>query len=371
MPSVAADWKCISQEYDDPISEGWNMNEFDDSAWPEATFEGNNTEANGPYVWRGRTVEGLPAETEFFYGPDWRQPLAFCRMNQRPLEERIGDSDVCVPVMDDFIALINEAVNHYEMVVSGLEATRKARDDTILELGSNLENINHNIDTTQGQLEDEEGWRADDLETYAGEIANLNQLHIDQTTELIGQLDTQCQNDLSAKETALETEWTNNINELNAEHEGIVNALHISNAAAKEQALNNQHEELTTKYSGLQNDFIEEHNAFVLQKEAEYAGVISNIEGAHADALIDLDATHKQQIADAEAALNTAHEAEVQGINDQFDLDIQAIHDHYTNLIAHEAEVMGDQIDELTKKHDYLYEACTTVQVVDGELHVE
>jgi hypothetical protein len=36
--------------------------------------------------------------------------------------------------------------------------------------------------------------------------------------------------------------------------------------------------------------------------------------------------------------------------------------------LKEQSEVMGAEIDRLTRKHDYLYESCTTVQVVDGEL---
>lgn len=36
--------------------------------------------------------------------------------------------------------------------------------------------------------------------------------------------------------------------------------------------------------------------------------------------------------------------------------------------IKEQKEVMGAEIDRLTRKHDYLYESCTTVQSVNGEL---
>lgn len=48
-------------------------------------------------------------------------------------------------------------------------------------------------------------------------------------------------------------------------------------------------------------------------------------------------------------------------------MDLTNVFDQATSEAA---KGYGDEIDRLTRKHDYLYESCTTVQVVNGELVV-
>lgn len=137
----------------------------------------------------------------------------------------------------------------------------------------------------------------------------------------------------------------------------------------------------------------------------EHNETVANLENQHAEdtaqAASDAAKAKADAVADEQERLNAEYTAEVnkligehtetvEGLAEDIDAltaqkdkkyfdDMAAKEQEYeASLLAIEAENSRQaaitygkyeaDIDALTRKHDYLYESCTTVQVVDGEL---
>jgi len=95
----------------------------------------------------------------------------------------------------------------------------------------------------------------------------------------------------------------------------------------------------------------------------ELAKLETNLRNEHKEDLAN-------QIADTISRMEKAFEIERAQAKEEAEKTLENAVNALNREMNAQKEVMGAEIDRLTRKHDYLYESCTTVQVVDGELVV-
>jgi len=80
------------------------------------------------------------------------------------------------------------------------------------------------------------------------------------------------------------------------------------------------------------------------------------------------DKTLDEEIAKLTLSLTKRYELELFTLDKEWEDKMAALTAEWVRQSTETAEVHGAEVDRLTRKHDYLYESCTTVQVVEGEL---